>query len=80
MTLAQGTFLSLGLHHSIDTSIAHDVIIDAWSGRSSGVRWDAMVGLAVLGQDRVRVGDGPVQSHTIGLHVLTVHPAPSGAI
>lgn len=45
------------------------------SGRSSGVRGDAMVGLAVPGQDPVRVGDGPVQSQaTIGLHVLDCPP------
>lgn len=45
------------------------------SGRSSGVRWDAVVGLAVLGQDRVRVGDGPVQSQaTTGLHVPDCPP------
>lgn len=45
------------------------------SGRSSGVRGDAMVGLAVLGQDPVRVGDGPVQSQaTIGLHVPDCPP------
>jgi aryl-alcohol dehydrogenase-like predicted oxidoreductase len=46
-----------------------------FSGRSGGVRGDAMAGLAVLGQDPVRVGDGPVQSQaTIGLHVRDCPP------